>query len=197
MKYALWRMLTRVGRVLSLRVRHALNAALKSGGKQVENAEAAPGGWAMLGVGGQGARDSTFGDDAELEGHHIAQQLSPGRRVKKNKKKPGQRRTSTPTRWGVTARGCAAAPLVEPQLHGYAQLGGVMLLPALKRDDALHVHLPAAYAAPRRRDLGCCGGFGGGGLRVDGVERANGCRQVRDAAGGGGGEGCSGLGKGV
>jgi hypothetical protein len=30
MKYALWRMLTRVGRVLSLRARHALKAALKS-----------------------------------------------------------------------------------------------------------------------------------------------------------------------
>ena len=36
MKYARWRMLTRVGSVLSLCTRHAMNAALKSGGIEIK-----------------------------------------------------------------------------------------------------------------------------------------------------------------
>jgi hypothetical protein len=77
MKYALWRMLTRVGRVLSLRARQALNAALKSGRKS-------HGKYAQKVVTKRfmsRVSNSTFCNHPQLERQHVTQQLCPARYI--------------------------------------------------------------------------------------------------------------------
>ena len=76
MKYARWRMLTRVGSVLSLCTRHAMNAALKSGDTEIKNKGFC---FACLLAGKVGG--VTCCDHAHFERHDMAQQLSSEVRV--------------------------------------------------------------------------------------------------------------------
>lgn len=75
MKYDRWRMLTRVGSVLSLCARHAINAALKSGNIEIKTR-----GFVSCLLAGK-VGGVTCCDHAHFERHDMTQQLSSEARI--------------------------------------------------------------------------------------------------------------------